>query len=94
MHLGDAPLQGMPVASLGKPGAKLTNEQLLLTCCCLPIQVKIGDFGFAKRLAPGKSSIHVKRITHPRWVAPEVGTELQTTFGIALRSVVKPASHC
>jgi serine/threonine protein kinase len=36
------------------------------------LQVKIGDFGFAKRLAPGKSSMQVKRITHPRWVAPEV----------------------
>jgi serine/threonine protein kinase len=36
------------------------------------LQVKIGDFGFAKQLAPGMGSMQVKRITHPRWVAPEV----------------------
>lgn len=35
-------------------------------------QVKIGDFGFTKRLSGNKASMQVKRITHPRWVAPEV----------------------
>jgi hypothetical protein len=35
-------------------------------------QVKIGDFGFTKRLACNTASLKVKRITHPRWVAPEV----------------------
>lgn len=39
--------------------------------CCLP-QVKIGDFGFTKRLAHDRASLRVARITHPRWVAPEV----------------------
>jgi hypothetical protein len=36
------------------------------------LQVKIGDFGFTKRLACNTASLKVKRITHPRWVAPEV----------------------
>jgi hypothetical protein len=36
------------------------------------VQVKIGDFGFTKRLSGNKASMQVKRITHPRWVAPEV----------------------
>jgi serine/threonine protein kinase len=35
-------------------------------------RVKIGDFGFTKRLSDSKASMQVKRITHPRWVAPEV----------------------
>jgi serine/threonine protein kinase len=35
-------------------------------------QVKIGDFGFTKRLKRSKETIKVNRITHPRWVAPEV----------------------
>jgi hypothetical protein len=39
-------------------------------CCC--VQVKIGDFGFTKRLACNTATLKVKRITHPRWVAPEV----------------------
>jgi len=41
---------------------------------CL-VQVKIGDFGFTKRLACNTASLKVKRITHPRWVAPEVSSE-------------------
>jgi hypothetical protein len=40
--------------------------------CCAVLQVKIGDFGFTKRLASNTASLKVKRITHPRWVAPEV----------------------
>lgn len=40
----------------------------------LLLQVKIGDFGFAKQLASAKGSMRVKRVTHPRWVAPEVRT--------------------
>eukprot|EP00878_Enallax_costatus_P003652 GHUV01003866.1.p1 GENE.GHUV01003866.1~~GHUV01003866.1.p1 ORF type:complete len:1163 (+),score=390.16 GHUV01003866.1:185-3673(+) len=38
-------------------------------------RVKIGDFGFTKRLNSKQSSMQVKRITHPRWVAPELMTE-------------------
>lgn len=34
--------------------------------------MKIGDFGFTKRLKRSKETIKVGRITHPRWVAPEV----------------------
>jgi hypothetical protein len=41
-------------------------------CCVCCVQVKIGDFGFTKRLSGNKASMQVKRITHPRWVAPEV----------------------
>ena len=36
------------------------------------LQVKIGDFGFTKRLACNAPSLRVSRVTHPRWVAPEV----------------------
>lgn len=32
-----------------------------------------GDFGFTKRLGLNKASLRVARITHPRWVSPEVG---------------------
>lgn len=39
-------------------------------------QVKIGDFGFVKQLASGSDSMQVRRVTHPRWVAPEVGAKL------------------
>lgn len=35
-------------------------------------KVKIGDFGFTKRLASNNASLRVARITHPRWVAPEL----------------------
>jgi serine/threonine protein kinase len=42
------------------------------------LQVKIGDFGFTKRLKGNKDSLKVKRITHPRWVAPEVRKSMQT----------------
>lgn len=42
-------------------------------------QVKIGDFGFVKQLAAGSDSMKVRRVTHPRWVAPEVGTERAST---------------
>jgi hypothetical protein len=41
----------------------------------LLLQVKIGDFGFTKRLACNERSLTVDRITHPRWVAPEVCEE-------------------
>jgi len=34
--------------------------------------VKIGDFGFTKRLNSQQGSLKVNRVTHPRWVAPEV----------------------
>jgi len=34
--------------------------------------VKIGDFGFTKRLGLNRGTVRVARITHPRWVAPEV----------------------
>jgi hypothetical protein len=34
--------------------------------------VKIGDFGFTKRVTQENPSLKVARITHPRWVAPEV----------------------
>jgi hypothetical protein len=44
----------------------------LLLLLLLGVQVKIGDFGFTKRLACNKASLRVARITHPRWVAPEV----------------------
>jgi hypothetical protein len=36
--------------------------------------VKIGDFGFTKRVTQENPSLKVARITHPRWVAPEVGS--------------------
>lgn len=42
--------------------------------CYQLVQVKIGDFGFTKRVPRDKPSLKVARITHPRWVAPEVGT--------------------
>jgi len=45
-------------------------------------QVKIGDFGFTKRLKRSKETIKVGRITHPRWVAPEV------------RCLIIPARYC
>eukprot|EP00879_Flechtneria_rotunda_P011134 GHRR01011632.1.p1 GENE.GHRR01011632.1~~GHRR01011632.1.p1 ORF type:complete len:1046 (+),score=387.29 GHRR01011632.1:425-3139(+) len=35
-------------------------------------KVKIGDFGFTKRLNSRQGSMTVKRVTHPRWVAPEL----------------------
>ncbi|KAF6265332.1 hypothetical protein COO60DRAFT_1623953 [Scenedesmus sp. NREL 46B-D3] len=38
-------------------------------------RVKIGDFGFTKRLSGNKASMQVKRITHPRWLAPEMITQ-------------------
>ncbi|WIA08465.1 hypothetical protein OEZ85_007902 [Tetradesmus obliquus] len=37
--------------------------------------VKIGDFGFSKRLSLNKASMQGKHITHPRWVAPELMTQ-------------------
>jgi hypothetical protein len=41
--------------------------------------VKVGDFGFTKRLKRSKETIKVGRITHPRWVAPEVSLSAQCT---------------
>jgi serine/threonine protein kinase len=62
-------------------------------------QVKIGDFGFAKQLAPGRGSMHVKRITHPRWVAPEVSGSLavivvQTAVSIHNFAVQERSTAC
>lgn len=45
---------------------------------CSFLQVKIGDFGFTKRLSGKQSSMQVKRITHPRWVAPEVSQQYES----------------
>lgn len=50
----------------------VTTTSISWVCCCCPLQVKIGDFGFTKRLKRSKETIKVGRITHPRWVAPEV----------------------
>jgi len=36
------------------------------------VQVKIGDFGFMQRLKHSNEAIQVDRVTHPRWMAPEV----------------------
>jgi serine/threonine protein kinase len=35
-------------------------------------KVKIGDFGFTKRLAQHTTQLKVSRVTHPRWASPEV----------------------
>lgn len=51
------------------------------------MQVKIGHFGFTKRLAGDKASLKVARITHPRWVAPEVRM-LQDIGRVAVRFVL------
>jgi hypothetical protein len=40
-------------------------------------QVKIGDFGFAKRLQQDQDGLTITRLTHPRWTAPEVCAALQ-----------------
>jgi hypothetical protein len=57
--------------------ALLEAKQVLtafLFAAPLLLQVKIGDFGFTKRLKRSKETVKVARITHPRWVAPEVGS--------------------
>lgn len=48
----------------------ISNCSAVTTLSC--VQVKIGDFGFTRRLARDSPSLKVARITHPRWVAPEV----------------------
>jgi hypothetical protein len=44
----------------------------LLGYCWVPLQVKIGDFDFTRRLAENEASMPAKHITHPRYMAPEV----------------------
>jgi serine/threonine protein kinase len=67
-HMSNAALS-MCLKSWHHVQASKETHLFLFRCVA---QVKIGDFGFAKQLAPGMGSMQVKRITHPRWVAPEV----------------------
>lgn len=54
-------------------------------------QVKIGDFGFTKRLACNTASLKVKRITHPRWVAPEVSRLGSVIGGVTVAAAAAAA---
>lgn len=57
-------------------------------------QVKIGDFGFTKRLKRSKETVKVARITHPRWVAPEVGPQAPSGAAYYIAGELRVALCC